>query len=101
MIRAAKEWGRPPLSMLEGRPRPDWSEDDVLLATALTIHDAELRCPCGCGGYSDVTIGTDGWHDVAEIRCDARAAIEMHQRDAKGERDPGTFLVPVYTGSDN
>lgn len=87
------------MTLLGGRPDSPWSEADTVLATALSIHDRELRCPCGCGGYADITLESDGFHDVEEIRCDARAALDEYQRSAK-ELEPGVILVPVYTGDD-
>lgn len=96
-MRAAKEWGKPPRIFLGGLPDSDWSEVDTVLATALSIHDAELLCPCGCGGYRDHTLESDGWHEARVLTCDARRALDEH-RDEGEPLGPGEFLIPAWTG---
>ena len=96
-LTAAREWGQTPRHMLDMAPLAR-SEVDRLLMQALTLHDAS-KCPCGCGGYADVTLTVDGWHDTKRARCDARAAMD-EERKANPE-EPGEMLYAVYTGDDN
>ena len=93
---AAREWRVPPRRMLGMRPL-DQSEVDRLLMLALTLHDLD-KCPCGCGGYADVTLAVDGWHDADSVTCDARRAMDEH-RKAQPEQ-PGELLFARYTGDD-
>jgi len=91
-LTAAREWGEKPRYML-GLPAVDRSEVDRLLMLALTIHDAD-KCPCGCGGYADVTLEVDGWHEAAAKRCDARRAMEDYRKEHPNA-EPGE-LVYAY-----
>ena len=70
-----------------GIVRPEWCEEDRLLAQAHDYNESQ-RCP-GCGHFLDETTQTDGHHSAHTIRCDACAAIEQHQRDEKTP-EPGT-----------
>lgn len=93
----ARKWGTTPLTML-GSPlaSKDWSEADRLLAHALEIDQVLSRCPCGCGGYADQTLKSDGWHEVETVRCDAKAELDEHHKNNKPE--PGEIAFPVYVG---
>lgn len=66
----------------------------MLLAHASEINETLSRCPCGCGGYADVTTTSDGAHVVETFYCDARRAM---QQDAKEnpDREPGVVPYPV------
>lgn len=74
---------------------PGWSEADRFLAQALTLHDASL-CPCGCGGYADVTLEHDGYHEIKILQCDARAELDRYAKD-NPEPEPGELRVPVFS----
>lgn len=91
----AKEWGVPPLKAL-GSPlaRNSWTEADRMLAHAYTLDTKILRCPCGCGGYSDVTLTSDGWHEVETVICDAKRAMDEHRKES--EPEPGEVAYPVF-----
>lgn len=73
-----------------------WSEADTALAHAHEIEQTFTRCPCGCGGYADVTLTSDGCHEMQELRCDAKATADEDAKDR--EPEPGVMRFPVYVG---
>ena len=94
---AAREWGERPRHML-GLPPLKQSEVDRLLAVALTLHDLD-KCPCGCGGYADETLGKDGWNEADTLVCDRRRAMD-ELRAERSNPEPGE-MVYGYLASDD
>lgn len=86
-LTTARDWGQRPTVILGTASGEGWSEADRLLATARTLDD-QARCPCGCGHYRDVTLAADGYHEVATVTCDVRAALDQYDKDHP-KRAPG------------
>lgn len=73
-----------------------WSEADTALAHAHEIEQTFARCPCGCGGYADITLKSDGCHEMEMVRCDAKATADADAETRKTQ--PGELWFPRYVG---
>ncbi len=92
-MRAARSWGRSHSELIAGSN--GWNDVDRSLALALVAYEDSL-CPCGCGYPRDRVWDddADGWFEVEQVTCYARAALDR-RRDARTEVDPGRLEFAV------
>ena len=98
LLRTARDWGQRPLTLLVGADGRKWTQRDIVLAAALTLHEQSI-CP-GCGHYKDESYNPDseGYYEVHDLVCNACGAIDLHRRDASRKDDaPGTKPVVLNT----
>jgi hypothetical protein len=73
-VRAAREWGVPPLTILRGAS-PEWTWADRVLAVAAMLAD-DMRCG-GCGQPKSEAWNPDseGWYEGRQATCQGCAAL--------------------------
>lgn len=98
-VRTARDWRVPPRTMVFGDQPDHWSQEDVLLANALTVLDNEMCKHCGTPvwwGYStDNTIQ----FKVESTRCYGCEALEKErakQSKDKSQKHGESLYVEPY-----
>lgn len=96
-MKTGRKWGRAPGFFLTGDP--EWRERDRIAAMGWELYESEL-CP-HCGHHVSICRdpGMAGRFGVEETTCHAKAALDQHQQDQKGDPEPGQLFYATPEAS--
>lgn len=88
-VETAKAWGRPPTWLW--RHKKKWSRFDDLLALAYSMYERMVCAQCG----HPLAVCRSGQveFEAVESTCHAKAAIDRHEREQKGQPEPGVIVT--------
>lgn len=97
-MKHALQWGRPPTGIL--RESSEWVSQDYVLAEAYSMYEDSL-CPCGCGYPRDLAWDEmmDGWFEVRQEVCYAKAAREQWEAEHAERNRDGELIDPPKKGA--
>ena len=90
-VRAAHDWGTPPVEFMGGKT--GWTHVSRLLAAAWTYLES-IRCPRGHLTDDTTDPNADGWFEVDDsVICEACAELDRYHEEHKDSPpEPGRLL---------
>lgn len=96
-IKTARSWGVPPRTMIFGEEPNIWTEQDVLLATALTVLEDETCKKCGTPVWWGYSTDNRIQFKIESSRCYGCEELEKEreQEQKNKVKSHGKVLYPI------